>query len=80
MTLEYFKRRMKYDFAFYDITDQVTLFVEKKFVEIYDYRDKSSRRYPSIDDVLDVEVDGKKIRDIIEAREDFPPLIFYNAM
>ena len=76
MRLDYFKYRMKNDRTFWDITKDITLFVEKRNVELYDIRTDEARQFKTIDEVLDIEVEGKKIRTYIEEMDDLPPLIF----
>ena len=79
MTLNHFKRVMKYERTAWDITENVTFYATGKIVEVYDFRTNQSKVYPSIDDAIEDTVDGKKIKDIIEETEDFPPLIFDSA-
>ena len=74
MRLDYFRFRFKRDFAFWEITKDVTLY--SKPVELYNFKTQELKRFKNLDEVLDIEIDGKKIRTYIEEMEDFPPVIY----
>lgn len=75
MKLETFKYRMKHERCMWDVTENVYLSVEKRKVELWNYKTDEVKTFKTIDDLLDVEVEGKKMRDYIEELDDFPPLI-----
>ena len=80
MKLETFKYRMKHERCGWDITKDISIWVEKRRVELWNSKTDETQTFKTIDEALDTHIEGKKLRTWIDELVDFPPLILDSAM